>query len=172
MDIYVNLARKTIKEYLKNKCPIDTKEIPSELLRSRAGCFVSIHQKKDHLLRGCIGTILPACKNLGAEIISNAVAACQDPRFEPVAAEEFDNLDIQVDVLSEPEPIASEKSLNPKKYGVIVKTADGRTGLLLPDIEGIDESHYQIALARQKAGIGNTEPIYLYRFTVCRHKEN
>ena len=170
MDIYVKLARQTIKEYLQNKRFIDSQEIPPKLTKIRAGCFVSLHQKKDHTLRGCLGTILPTCKNLGHEIINNAIAACQDPRFTAVTVGEFDNLDIQVDVLSEPEPIESEKSLDPKKYGVIVKTTDNRTGLLLPDLEGINDSHYQIAVARQKAGIKITEPIYLYRFTVNRHR--
>jgi len=171
MDIYINLARQTIVQYLKNQSLPETKNFPKEPLGKSTGCFVSLHSKKDHSLRGCIGTILPTCKNLGGEIINNAVAACQDPRFEPVTYKECNVLDIQVDVLSEPEPIDSEKSLNPKKYGVIVKAKDGRTGLLLPDLEGIDDVSYQVAVARQKAGISAHEPVYLYRFTVERHKE-
>lgn len=172
MDIYIKLAKLTIYEYLKNNRLPEKKAIPSELLNKRAGCFVSLHLKKDDALRGCIGTILPTCKNLGAEIINNAALACQDPRFEPVTINEYDNLDIQVDILSEPEPISSEKSLDPKKYGVIVKATDGRTGLLLPDLEGVDDRSYQIAIARQKAGISNNEEVFLYRFSVKRHKEN
>lgn len=171
MDIYVNLARETIRGYLQNQHLPDIQEIPTELKNKRAGCFVSLHLKKGHLLRGCIGTILPACKNLGTEIINNAIAACQDVRFPPVTFAEFENLKVQVDVLSESEPIESAKSLNPQKYGVIVKTADGRTGLLLPNLEGIDDSNHQIAIARQKAGIHPNESIYLYRFTVERHRE-
>ncbi|MCL5407194.1 MAG: AmmeMemoRadiSam system protein A [Patescibacteria group bacterium] len=172
MDIYIKLAKLTIYEYLKNNRLPEKKEIPVELLNIHAGCFVSLHLKKDGNLRGCIGTILPTCKNLGAEIINNAVAACQDPRFEEVKIREYDDLDIQVDVLQEPEQINSEESLDPKKYGVIVKAADGRTGLLLPDLEGVDNAKDQIAIARQKAGISNDEIVYLYRFLVTRHKEN
>lgn len=172
MDIYIELAQKTINSYLNKGVLPEIKNSPKELLTKRAGCFVSLHSKGDQALRGCIGTILPTCKNLAGEIISNAVAACQDPRFPTVTKEECDRLDIQVDVLSNPEPINSEKSLNPKKYGVIVKAKDGRTGLLLPDLEGIDDASYQVAVARQKAGILPNENIYLYRFTVTRHKEN
>lgn len=169
MDIYTQLAKLTIRQFLNKKQLPDADKQPEELTKRRAGCFVTLHTKKDDKLRGCIGTILPTCKNLAGEIINNAVSACQDLRFPPVAKEEYDNLDVKVDILSEPEPVPSEKSLNPKKYGVIVKSADGRTGLLLPDLEGIDDVNHQVAIARQKAGIHPNEPIFLYRFTVDRH---
>ena len=171
MSAYTQLARDTIHTYLARKELPETKNLPGELLNKKAGCFVSLH-KKDGELRGCIGTILPVYKNLAGEIIHNAVeAAFHDPRFQPVTKEEIDQLEISVDVLSEPEPIPSEKSLNPKKYGVIVKAKDGRTGLLLPDLEDINDAAYQVAIARQKAGILPEEPVFLYRFTVTRYKE-
>lgn len=172
MDIYIEFAEFTIKKYLNNNSLPPAQETPAELLKRRAGCFVSIHTKKDDALRGCIGTILPTCKNLGGEIVSNAVAACQDSRFTKVSKDEINDLIIQVDILNEPEPIDAISSLNPKKYGVIVKSQDGRTGLLLPDLDGVDETNYQVAIARDKAGIRTDEPIQLYRFTVERHKEN
>lgn len=168
MNEYVDLAQKTIINYLKNGKVI-ANEPKSKLNHKRAGCFVSLHLKNNNELRGCIGTILPTCKNLAAEIINNAISACSDPRFLPVEKSEIDNLDISVDVLSEPEPIQSINSLDPKKYGVIVKAQDGRTGLLLPDLEGVDDAAYQIAIARGKAGIQPNEPVFLYRFTVDRY---
>lgn len=171
MDVYVKLATDTIKEYLlKQKLP-DTKNLSKELLNKRAGCFVSLHNKNDRKLRGCIGTILPTHKNLAGEIIVNAIeAAFHDPRFLPLGKDELNNLDISVDILEAPESIDSQTMLNPKKYGVIVKSADGRTGLLLPDIEGINSINEQIAIAKEKASIMPEENISLYRFRVTRHK--
>lgn len=172
MNAYVKLARDTINKYLNGDGLPKTDDLPKELLEKKAGCFVSLHNKKDGELRGCIGTILPVYKNLAGEIIHNAIeAAFHDPRFQPVTENEINNLDISIDILSEPEPIPSEKSLNPKKYGVIAKSHDGRTGLLLPDIEDVDDASYQVAIARKKAGIDVNEPIFLYRFSVTRHKE-
>jgi hypothetical protein len=74
-----------------------------------------------------------------------------------------------VDVLTEPEPVASQDQLDPKKYGIIVE-AGWRRGLLLPDLEGVDSVDYQIDICRQKAGISPDEPIKLYRFEVKRYK--
>ena len=172
MNSEVRLAKKTIEKYLQEGKLPAKEDWSKDLLNKQAGCFVSLHTKDTDELRGCIGTILPTSKNLAAEITSNAVEACRDSRFTPVTKDELDNLDVSVDVLSEPEPIASEKSLDPKKYGVIVKSADGRTGLLLPDLEGVDDPMHQAAIARQKGGISPEEPVFLYRFTVDRYKED
>lgn len=128
MDPHVDLATNAIKNYLEDGKVLDAEFAPEILRKKRAGCFVSLHLKDNDELRGCIGTILPTCKNLAAEIINNAISACRDSRFMPVTKEEVENLKISVDVLAEPEPISSIENLNPKKYGVIVKAKDGRTG--------------------------------------------
>ncbi|HAP93178.1 MAG TPA: AMMECR1 domain-containing protein, partial [Desulfotomaculum sp.] len=44
-----------------------------------------------------------------------------------------------------------------------------RSGLLLPDLEGIDTAEEQVAIARQKAGIEPDEPVQLQRFKVERY---
>ena len=172
MDICTNLAKETVEFYLTKKTLPDTKKLPSELLNQRAGCFVSIHEKENNELRGCIGTIRPVYKNLGGEIIANAIeAAFHDPRFSPINKNELGNLKYSVDVLKEPEKISSEEELDIKKYGVIVKSQDGlRTGLLLPDLEGVEDIETQISIAKEKAGILPDEDVLLYRFTVERHE--
>ena len=73
-----------------------------------------------------------------------------------------------MDVLSEPEDIASAAELDVKKYGVIV-TNGMRRGLLLPDLDGVDTVEEQISIAKQKAGIYPDEPVSLQRFEVIRH---
>lgn len=172
MDKYVGLAKKTIETYIKNgeiiKCPSD---LGKELLEKKAGVFVSLHKKSSHDLRGCIGTFKPTKENIAQEIISNAIsAAFRDPRFNPLTAEELNDLEINVDVLGEPEEIKSKSGLNVKKYGLIVKSQDGRLGLLLPDIDGVNDVADQISIACRKAGISPLEKIFLFRFSVERHK--
>jgi AmmeMemoRadiSam system protein A len=173
MDKYVELAKNTIANFVKTgKINIVPVGMPEEMLEQKAGVFVSVHIKSDHSLRGCIGTFQPTKKNIALEIISNAIsAATRDPRFDPLTAKELDDLEINVDVLTSPMPVYDIKLLNAKKFGVIVKTDDGRAGLLLPDLEGVKTPERQIDICCQKGGINPKEDtISLYKFTVERHK--
>ena len=167
-DELVQLARSSIESYIKYQrrisIPSNTSE---ELYVDRKGVFVSIH--KNGQLRGCIGTFYPIQNCMAREIIENAIsAATKDPRFSPITEDELNDLEIKVDVLTTPEKIESEKELNPKKYGVIVKK-DFRRGLLLPDLEGIDTIEEQISIAKEKANIREDEDVELWRFEVTRH---
>ncbi len=167
-DAYVKLARRSLENYILHGTRITVPDgLPEEMLDRRAGAFVSIH--KQGQLRGCIGTILPTCTSVAEEIIENAVSAStKDPRFDPITADELPLLEINVDVLGEPEDIPSADMLDVKRYGVIV-TRGYKRGLLLPDLDGVDTVEEQIAIAKRKAGIGADEPVKLSRFEVVRH---
>lgn len=145
-------------------------QLPDEMRTTRAGAFVSLHLHGQ--LRGCIGTISPVRSCVAEEILQNGIsAATRDPRFPPVQPWELSDLEYNVDVLGKPEPVADASQLDPKKYGVIVKSScDERKGLLLPDLDRVDTTAEQISIARQKGNIGVREPIELYRFQVVRHK--
>ena len=166
-DEYVQLALSSLTTYItKNEHLKVPSNLPEEMLNKQAGVFVSIH--KFSKLRGCIGTFLPTTNSIAEEIINNAISAStQDPRFNPITKEEIPYLEVNVDVLTTPEPTTKDK-LDPRKYGVIVKQGYKR-GLLLPDLEGVDTVEDQINIAKQKAGI-TTGEVELERFTVIRHK--
>ena len=172
MDPYVQLARNTIETYIRSRKVYipDEEELTQEMKTVRAGAFVSIHENGE--LRGCIGTIEPVRENLAQEIISNAISAStRDPRFPPIRKDELDDLEISVDVLTQPESIQSKSQLDVKRYGVIVEK-DFRRGLLLPDLEGVDSVGYQVYIARKKAGIADHEKgVSMYRFEVIRHEQ-
>lgn len=163
-------ARRCLTTYLEKGNPglLDLPDMSSAEFAVRRGCFVTLKQGGN--LRGCIGTTEPWQENLALEIQHNAIAAgTQDPRFPPVRAEELDSLSFTVDVLGELEKIAGPEELDPWRYGVVVRQR-GRSGLLLPHLEGVDTVAEQISIAKQKAGIfdGITE---LWRFEVKRHYE-
>ncbi|SCZ81570.1 AmmeMemoRadiSam system protein A [Pseudobutyrivibrio xylanivorans] len=167
-DDYVHLARASLEGYILNHDVIDVPEhLPEEMLTKRAEAFVSIH--KNGRLRGCIGTILPTTDCVAKEIIQNAISAStRDPRFNPISPEELPYLEINVDVLGDPEDIDSPDELDVKRYGVIVSSGS-RRGLLLPDLDGVDTVEQQISIAMQKGGIGPNEKVKLQRFEVVRH---
>lgn len=168
-DEYVKLARASLEHYVKKGLPLDMpKALSQELTGRRAGTFVSL--KKEGRLRGCIGTIGPVRSSIAEEILANAISAgTEDPRFSPVSPEELEELEYSVDVLGQPESVASEAQLDAERYGVIVSNGE-RRGLLLPNLEGVDTPEQQIAIARQKAGIRPDEPVDLERFEVVRHR--
>ncbi|MBM6774510.1 AmmeMemoRadiSam system protein A [Olsenella profusa] len=169
-DPYVRLARASLESYVRTgkslRLPDD---LPAGLASRRAGAFVSL--KKDGRLRGCIGTIAPTRASLAEEIVANAVSAgCHDPRFSPVTADELDELVYDVDVLGAPEPVADRSQLDPARYGVIVSTPDGRRGLLLPALDGVDTADEQLRIAARKGGISLAKKnVRLERFEVVRH---
>ena len=153
-SIHTKIAYKAIKEYLYTGTTkkIESEKIP-EQLKIKAACFVTL-KTEDGKLRGCIGTLHPVYKNLYTEIIKNAVAsAVRDYRFDPVTADELDTLKISVEVLQTPERISGPEDLNPEKYGAIISDMQGRRGVLLPGIEGVDTPEEQIRIIKRKAGI-------------------
>ncbi|MFN3396356.1 MAG: AmmeMemoRadiSam system protein A [Thermodesulfovibrionales bacterium] len=167
MHPVVELAKKAVEEYVKNKRIIPVPETLTQEMKERAGVFVSI--KKQGQLRGCIGTFMPSCRNVAEEIIRNAIcSATEDPRFPPVQEDELESLSYSVDILSTPEKVKDLKELDPKRYGVIVASG-GRRGLLLPNLEGVDTVEEQLRIARLKAGIFEGEKIDIFRFEVRRY---
>ena len=168
MHPLVELAKRTIESYVREgKVPPPPQDLTPEM-REQAGVFVSLKIKGN--LRGCIGTFAPERKTVAEEIMANAVrSSTRDPRFPPVSPGDHASLEYSVDVLTSPEPVASEDDLDPKKYGVIVECGC-RRGLLLPDLEGVETVQYQIEICRAKAGIPANMPVKLYRFEVKRYK--
>jgi AmmeMemoRadiSam system protein A/AmmeMemoRadiSam system protein B len=168
-DPYVRLARLSLETRVRTGRQADRPaDLPPELTEKRSGTFVSL--KIDGRLRGCIGTISPTTTCIAEEILQNAVSAgLHDPRFDPVRENELNDLTYSVDVLGEAESIPSADQLDPKRYGVIVQNG-ARRGLLLPDLEGVDTAKEQIAIAKKKAGIGESELVRLSRFEVVRHR--
>lgn len=168
MHPLVELAKRTIDNYVLHGRVIDPPQELTPEMKERAGVFVSI--KKHEQLRGCIGTFEPTQPNVAEEIIHNAIsAATRDPRFPPVNPDELRELSISVDLLTAPERVEGVEDLAPKTFGVIVERGWQR-GLLLPDLEGIDTAEQQVEIACRKAGIDPGEPVTLYRFQVKRYK--
>ena len=197
----VELAKKAVESYIeKGEVISPFNNLPKDALTKRAGTFVSIFQTNTKnlrglprsepkaLLRGCIGTYLPTRINVAEEVIRNAIAAAtEDCRFNPIEQKELSFLRYTVYILSYPEPVKDIKELDPKKFGIIVKTGpftypnqenvvfDGvipyKTGLLLPDLDGVDTIEKQISITCQKGGIDPTqEKTFIYKFTVEKYQ--
>ena len=165
-DSFVNLARRAVEEYVKSGSKLKIDEV-SEEMKSSSGVFVSIHENGS--LRGCIGTIDSMYSNIAEEIIGNAISACsRDSRFFPVEEDELPFLDYSVDVLGDKIPCTIDE-LDPKKYGIVIEK-DGKRGVLLPNLDGIDTVDKQVSITLRKAGLDKDEKNFtIKKFEVVRH---
>lgn len=157
-----DVARRAIRLWLESKELLE----PTNREAPPAPVFVTL-RTADGSLRGCVGSVRSHHGDVVTETARSALlAANQDPRFLPVQLEELEGLNIEVSVLSGAERVDTIADLDPKIFGVIVRDASGRQGLLLPDIPGVEDVATQIAIARRKAGILQSEPIEISRFRV------
>lgn len=162
-------AREVVSLYVERNVILEVSFPVSDEFSSPAGAFVSI--KTTEGLRGCMGTISPQQENVVEEIAANAImAATRDPRFSPIVTSELSRLYFSVDILGQEEPIDSPRELDPIRYGVIVRRGH-LSGLLLPNLEGVESAEHQVAIAMQKAGITEGLKVSLSRFAVTRYGE-
>ena len=125
----LELARRAIVEAVSSQKPAAC--IPhSGVFAEKRGVFVTLHARGR--LRGCIG-VIEAFEPLGESITRCAAsAAFEDPRFSPVSQEEVRELQIELSLLSPPEPILPQ-NIEIGKHGLLISQAAKR-GLLLPQV--------------------------------------
>ena len=108
-QILLETARQAIKLTLEGEelPPLNLAELPLSLQESGA-CFVTLLLAGQ--LRGCVGTI-EAIQPLILDVRNRAIAAAfGDPRFPPLTSAEFENLEVEISVLSKPEPLFYDSS--------------------------------------------------------------
>ena len=152
------LARKTLVTYFQRNEVLEMakSEVPAKLLENR-GVFVTLTKKGK--LRGCIGYLEPVAPIYRSVMENTLNAALEDPRFDPVKAEELDELNIEISILTLPEEL---KVSGPEEYlsklrplidGVILK--NGRSSATyLPQVwEEIKEPKEFLGSLCFKAGL-------------------
>lgn len=129
--ILVRLARLTIGRQLgmtdaKDEWNRIIGRLSEKVFQEKRATFVTLHKFGE--LRGCMGTLSPY-EPLGDSIRRNAVtAAFNDPRFPPLASDEFSTIDIEISILTEATPLEHESgdeliaALRPGIDGVILQS--------------------------------------------------
>lgn len=162
----LDAARHSIRQNLDDQSAAFSHRNGDPVLRAVRASFVTL--KCRGMLRGCIGN-LDAKQELLEDVMQNAkLAASRDPRFPPLRAAEFEDLHIEISVLSGSEPVAARNrdellhALRPGIDGVIVQEGERRATFLpavwasLPDPRefyaqlmcktGLDTAHWSPAL--------------------------
>lgn len=131
----VSLARAVLRRAFKTKCfrPIWGIVPPgvTEGMKGIRGGFVTL--RKDGVLRGCIGEVIPR-REVWKVVTEHALnAAFQDARFPPLEELELGTVAIEVSVLSPPEPVASWRDIRLGCHGVILRKRS-RSAVFLPQV--------------------------------------
>lgn len=137
----VNLARRTIVDFIGSGKKIPTPSDYPPRLSGKCGVFVTLSTVKSGVeeLRGCIGYPEPILPLIEATIDSAVSSATQDPRFPPISSHELNSIIVEISVLTPPTLIIAK---DPKDYlkqikigrdGLIVERGMFR-GLLLPQV--------------------------------------
>jgi AmmeMemoRadiSam system protein A len=101
------------------------------VLKEPRGAFVTLHLHGG--LRGCVG-LIEAVKPLAQTIQEMAMAAAfGDPRFPPLSAREFNDIAIEISVLSPLRQIKDVNEIEVGKHGLYIRQGSYR-GLLLPQV--------------------------------------
>jgi AmmeMemoRadiSam system protein B/AmmeMemoRadiSam system protein A len=176
----LELARRSLAHAAEHgRAPTLALDALPAALRAPGASFVTLRRRRDHALRGCIGT-LEARRPLALDVVENATsAALNDPRFPPVSPDEVAGLDVSISVLAPPVPldVTSEAELlrivRPGVDGLVIEDELGgrpRRGVFLPAVwREVPEPRAFLDALRHKAGLppGHWSPtMRVERFTV------
>lgn len=121
-------------------------------LHAPCGAFVTLHAHGR--LRGCIGTIMPHAPLYETVSRMASAAAFADPRFAPLQAEEWPEVDMEISVLSAPTRCPDPAQVEVGRHGLILVWR-GKSGVFLPQVpveQGWDRLTYLEHLC-DKAGV-------------------
>ena len=126
--LLLRLAHDSITSALERReIPLDP---PTAHLSELRGVFTSLYLRSE--LRGCVGYVLPVSPVYRAVAETARAAAFEDTRFYPVALQEAPGLEIELSILSPPQPISPE-AVEIGRHGLLISRA-GHRGLLLPQV--------------------------------------
>ena len=169
----LGLARESIAHGLKTGKPLKIKlaDYPPEFSEPRAS-FVTLERRQQ--LRGCIG-MLEAVRPLAEDVAENAFAAAfSDRRFPPLAADELNDLDLHISILSPAVAIAfnSEQDLlsqlQPAIDGLILADGMHRATFLPAVWEALPSPSQFLRHLKLKAGLPAdywSDSIKFYRYS-------
>jgi len=160
-EIYLKLARAAIAQSVGIPYDIDLDKLLKDYpeLKEMGSSFVTITKGDEQTLRGCIGS-LEAYRPLYEDIILNArAAALHDPRFQALSELEYNDIKVEVSILSKPQILQYsdiddlKNKIKPNIDGVVLKL-DGRQATFLPQVwEQLPTFDLFFAHLCQKAGL-------------------
>ena len=173
----LRLARAAIGEQL-GKPAAATATASHARLHEPGATFVTLTRQGN--LRGCIGS-LEAYRPLAQDVRENALAAAfRDPRFSPLAVEEFESISVEVSLLTPAVPLAFRDEaefmtlLRPGVDGIVFQYGRHRSTFLPQVWESLPEPEQFMQQLKRKAGLPPNfwhEAVIISRYEVAKWKE-
>jgi len=150
----LKVARDTVEAVVKSK-PLPKIEVDDPELNANCGCFVTL--KNHERLRGCIGQFVSDRPLIELIVNMAQASAVRDPRFlaEPITADELEDLDIEISVLSPLKKTGDPLSLRLGVDGIYIKRG-AMSGCFLPQVAtetGWDKEQFLSYCCSHKAGL-------------------
>lgn len=172
----LRLARASIGEKLNKPLPVDARHAR---LHEPGASFVTLTQQGR--LRGCIGS-LEAHRPLAQDVRENAQAAAfRDPRFAPLAIEEFEHTRVEVSLLTPAQAMSFRDEadfmaqLRPGIDGIVFQYGRHRSTFLPQVWESLPDPGQFMQQLKRKAGLPPNfwhEEVSISRYEVTKWKEN
>lgn len=172
----LRLARASIGEKLNKPLPVDARHAR---LHEPGASFVTLTQQGR--LRGCIGS-LEAHRPLAQDVRENAQAAAfRDPRFAPLAIEEFEHTRVEVSLLTPAQAMSFRDEadfmaqLRPGIDGIVFQYGRHRSTFLPQVWESLPEPQQFMQQLKRKAGLPPNfwhATVSISRYEVTKWKEN
>ncbi len=174
--VLLSAARGAIAERLGRECSAPAAH---EALDRPGATFVTLTQQGK--LRGCIGS-LEAHRALGRDVRENALAAAfRDPRFAPLAVEEFEATRVEVSLLTPAVAMSFRDEadfmaqLRPGVDGIVLQYGHHRSTFLPQVWESLPEPQQFMQQLKRKAGLPPNfwhEEVSIARYEVTKWKED
>lgn len=128
--LLLKMARASLDSSVKGAPMPGFDGLPARL-KLDCGAFVTL--KKKGQLRGCIGSIFPVQPLLSTVVEMARAAALHDTRFNRVTPDELGDIDVEISVLTPPEPIKGPGEFEVGRHGVVINLR-GRQAVFLPQV--------------------------------------
>jgi MEMO1 family protein len=170
-ELLFDVINKSIKQGLETGSAYEPDtENYAEHLKNNYAVFITL--KLNGQLRGCIGTTEANMPLINAAAHYAYAAAFSDPRFNPLTADEYNQIDISLSILTPASSLSFKdeqdllNQLRPNIDGLIISKNNARATFLPVVWESIKDKRQFLDELKRKAGINRTDsPDKAWRYT-------
>lgn len=164
---YAKLAQQAASYFVREAQEMPLPSYLSSDLSRQQACYVTIYEDPGRRFRTMYGTPLPTTPRLAQEIIKNTILALQQEAYRIIRQADLNDFHFEIAVLGPLERIGGPEHLNPKRYGIYVRSDRGKSSVILPHRVGIETAEEQFATVIRESQINlEREAATFYRFVV------